>query len=56
LLRKKYGHATSFTKESLFYRELFEKYYGSQEQMIADFWMSNNAWGGCNVNYRPRSF
>ena len=25
-------------------------------QMIADFWMSNNAWRGCNVNYRPRSF
>lgn len=26
-LRKKYEHARPFTKESLLYREIFEKYY-----------------------------
>lgn len=49
-LSKKYSHATPFTKEALLYRELFEKYYGGQDQMIADFWMPNKAWDGCNVN------
>ena len=47
--RKKYAHATPFTKESLLYRELFEKYYPGQAQMIKDFWMPNKAWKGCDV-------
>lgn len=48
--RVKYSHATPFTKESLLYRELFEKYYPGQSGMIADFWMPNRGWEGCNVN------
>ena len=48
--RKKYEHATPFTKESLLYREIFEKYYPGQSQMIIDFWMPNKEWKGCNVN------
>ena len=48
--RKKYAHATPFTKESLLYREIFEKYYPGQGQMIIDFWMPNKSWKGCNVN------
>ena len=48
--RKKYTHATPFTKESLLYRELFEKYYPGQGRMIADFWMPNKSWKGCDVN------
>lgn len=47
--RKKYSHAQPFTKESLLYREIFEKYYPGQGQMIADFWMPNKEWDGCNV-------
>ena len=47
---KKYTHATPFTKESLLYRELFEEYYPGQAEMIADFWMPNKSWEGCNVN------
>ncbi len=39
-----------FTKESLLYREIFEKYYPGQAEMIADFWMPNKSWEGCNVN------
>ena len=48
--RKKYSYATPFTKESLLYREIFEKYYPGQAQMIVDFWMPNKDWEGCNVN------
>ena len=48
--RKKYTHATPFTKEALLYREIFEKYYPSQAEMIVDFWMPNKSWEGCNVN------
>ena len=45
-----YTYCPPFTKESLLYRELFEKYYPRQAEMIADFWMPNKAWEGCNVN------
>lgn len=48
--RAKYTHAQPFTKESLLYREVFEKYYPGQSQMIVDFWMPNKSWEGCNVN------
>ena len=47
---RKYTHAKPFTKESLLYRELFEKYYPEQAEMIVDFWMPNKEWEGCNVN------
>ena len=49
-LCKKYGHARPFTKESLLYREIFEKYYPGQSEMIVDFWMPNKSWKGCDVN------
>ena len=49
-LIKKYDHAKPFTKESLLYREIFEKYYKDQSQMIVDFWMPNKNWENCNVN------
>ncbi|MBR4979177.1 MAG: asparagine synthetase B, partial [Clostridia bacterium] len=49
-LKTKYTHAQPFTKESLLYREIFEKYYPGQSEMIADFWMPNKNWEGCNVN------
>ena len=48
--RQKYTHAQPFTKESLLYREIFEKYYPNQSDMIVDFWMPNKEWEGCNVN------
>lgn len=49
-LRQKYTHAQPFTKESLLYREIFEKYYPGQSGMVTDFWMPNKDWEGCNVN------
>ena len=48
--RTRYTHAQPFTKESLLYREIFETYYPGQSQMIADFWMPNKSWQGCDVN------
>ncbi len=48
--RRKYIHAMPFTKESLLYRELFEKYYPGQGEMIRDFWMPNKDWEGCDVS------
>ncbi len=48
--RKKYTHAQPFTKESLLYRELFEKHYPGQSEMVKDFWMPNKSWAGCDVN------
>ena len=50
LLRTKYAHAKPFTKESLLYREIFEKYYPENSEMVVDFWMPNKEWEGCNVN------
>ena len=48
--RRKYSYCMPFTKESLLYREIFEKYYPGQAKMIVDYWMPNKAWEGCNVN------
>ena len=48
--RLQYDYAMPFTKESLLYREIFEKYYPGQAPMIVDFWMPNKEWEGCNVN------
>ena len=48
--RIKYSHAVPFTKESLLYREIFEKYYPGQGKMIVDFWMPNREWEGCDVD------
>ena len=46
----KYEYCRPFTKESLLYRDLFERYYPSQARMIADYWMPNRTWPGCNVD------
>ncbi len=48
--RQQYTFAQPFTKESLLYREIFEKYYPGQAEMVIDFWMPNKTWEGCNVN------
>jgi len=45
-----YSHAKPFTKESLLYREIFEKYYPNNSEMVVDFWMPNKDWEGCDVN------
>jgi asparagine synthase (glutamine-hydrolysing) len=47
---KNYSFARPFTKESLLYREIFERHYPGQAEMVMGFWMPNKAWEGCNVN------
>jgi len=47
--QKKYLHGTPFTKESLWYREIFEEFYPGRSGLIKDFWMPNKSWVGCNV-------
>lgn len=47
---EKYTYSKPFTKESLLYREIFEKYYPGEAEMVVDFWMPNKEWEGCNVN------
>lgn len=48
--RRQYDHCPPFTKESLLYRELFEKHYPGQAAMIPAYWMPNPEWEGCRVN------
>ena len=47
---EQYDFARPFTKESLLYRQLFEKYYPGQAHMVSGFWMPNREWPGCNVD------
>ena len=46
----RYEHARPFTKESLLYRELFERFYPGKSAMVSDFWMPNREWPGCDVD------
>lgn len=51
ILRHKYDYyKPPFTKESLLYREIFEKYYPGKAEWIVDYWMPNKTWQGCQVN------
>lgn len=50
LAKEKYKYCTPFTKESLLYRDIFEKYYSGNAKWIKDFWMPNKSWNGCNVD------
>ena len=45
--RAKFDFARPFTKESLLYRELFEKHYPRTAKSIVGFWMPNREWEGC---------
>jgi asparagine synthase (glutamine-hydrolysing) len=48
--KESYPHGTPFTKESLLYRNIFEKHFKGQGHLIKDFWMPNKEWSNCNVN------
>lgn len=43
-----YKHNPPISKEALYYREIFEKYYQDHNNIIPHFWMPNKKW--CNVN------
>jgi asparagine synthase (glutamine-hydrolysing) len=48
--KEKYPKHPPFTKESLWYREIFEKFYAGNVNWIVDFWMPNKEWVGKDVN------
>lgn len=50
IAKEKYPVNTPFTKESLMYREIFDKHFGGQSHLIKDFWMPNKEWENCNVS------
>ncbi len=47
---KKYSFNPPYTKESLLYRELFEKHYPGRDKLISAYWLPNQSWPGCKVN------
>ena len=46
---QKYEHNTPFTKESLLYRNIFEKFYPCRSNLIPSYWMPNKNWKNCDV-------
>lgn len=46
---KKYSYHRPYTKESLLYRDIFEKYFPDLDEMIKDYWLPNQSWEGCQV-------
>lgn len=47
---EKYPTHTPFTKESLMYRDIFEKHFPGRSGVIKDFWMPNKEWENCDVD------
>lgn len=45
----KYTKHTPFTKESLLYCEIFEKFYPGHSDFIVGYWMHNKESDGCNL-------
>lgn len=48
--QEKYSHCPPISKESLWYREIFESFYPGKSYLIPSFWMPNQKWNNCNVN------
>ena len=46
----KYSHHAPYTKESLLYREIFDKYYHGFDTLIKDYWLPNQSWEGCAIS------
>lgn len=46
----KYKHCPPYTKESLLYRETFDKYYHGFDTLIDAYWLPNQHWKGCQVD------
>ena len=46
--KNSFSHNTPHTKEALYYRLIFEEYFGNKANIIPHFWMPNPKW--CNVS------
>lgn len=45
----KYPFRPPFTKESLLFRDIFEKFYPGKAEWVTDYWMPNKTWENCDV-------
>jgi asparagine synthase (glutamine-hydrolysing) len=50
LKAKSYSHGRPFTKESLLYREIFDRHFKGAHKLIPDYWMPNKEWENCDVS------
>jgi len=50
LAQVKYKHAPPISKESLMYRDIFEKHFPGRSKLIKSIWMPNKSWENCDVN------
>ncbi len=50
IAQAKYKHAPPISKESLMYREIFEKHFPGRAEVIQSMWMPNKEWKNCDVN------
>lgn len=46
---KKYTNPSPISKESLLYREIFEKHYKDHSHLVKGYWMPNKTWNNCDV-------
>ena len=46
---RSYSKHAPYTKESLLYRDLFETHFTGLSDLIADYWLPNQSWPGCQV-------
>ncbi|MDA8791853.1 asparagine synthase B [Bacteriovoracaceae bacterium] len=48
--RSQYDHAPPISKESLYYRRIFDELFPGQAHVIKSYWMPNSSWENCNVD------
>ncbi len=50
IARTNFRHSPPISKESLMYRDIFEKHFPGRADVIKSFWMPNKEWENCNVD------
>jgi asparagine synthase (glutamine-hydrolysing) len=50
LAQLNFPHSPPISKESLMYRDIFEKHFPGRADVIKSFWMPNREWENCDVN------
>ncbi len=50
LAQVNFRHSPPISKESLMYREIFEKHYPGRAEVIKSLWMPNKEWDNCDVD------